>query len=317
MGPEEILAALDEAITKVQLNVQTFENSCAEVGSQAAVLQGVYQEKTNDLVDSLMEIEPAVDGLKNELIASVIEKAEQVDEDVSSSIDEVENELEALIGSQLSSLTDAYEATHESALNFIDDTVRKTETAAGAFKQEGASYTETLEGTINKLSEIEEQVQNRLNAFIETVSQELRSAHKDTFDTANEFMDDALNSELVSFFSERDEEFVGLSGDLTDNLENMGESLSNKFSELSVELVDYTDSKATEEVRDIVNGMVDFIVGELASVISESIVKSTVGVSVTSATSPMLPTLIAFNKIYDALEGAIEAWKSFKESFGF
>ena len=62
--------------------------------------------------------------------------------------------------------------------------------------------------------------------------------------------------------------------------------------------------------------MIDHIIEELASTISETIIKSTVGVSITSATSPMLPSLVAFNAIFNALEAAIGAWKTFKEGIG-
>lgn len=317
MGPEEILAALDEAIAKVQTNVQTFEKSCGEVSDQAAVLQGVYKEKTSDLIEQINSLEPEVQTLTNEIIGQVIEGAENANEEVTTTLEETEQELENLIGTQLDALTETYDNTQEQMLTSIDESVGKMQEVAGNFDQIGQSYAEMLENALEKLGNIENQVQEQLNSFIDTLSDDLKSRHDDVLNEVNDFIDNSVNSELVNFFADRDGEFTELGENLIDNLENFGESLSNKFSELSIELIDYTDEKATEEVKDTVNGLIDQIVGELASIISESIVKSSVGVSVTGATSPMMPMLVVFNKLYDALEGAISAWKAFKESFGF
>ena len=317
MGPNEILAALDEAISKVQSNVLAFEKSCGDVSDQALVLQGVYKEKTGDLMDQLTNAESDVEALVSELIASAIENAESVSEEVSEEIEEMEDELQQLVGDQLDTLTEAYDNIQEGVLGFIDETVGEVDELMGDFTDLGDTYNQTLDNTLQKLGNIENQVQEHLSSFVENLTDELQSSHEDVLNDVNDFVDNALNSDLVNFFDQNEGEFADFGDDLLTNVENIGESLSNKFSELSIELLEHTDQKATEEVKEIINNMIDQIVGELAEIISETIVKSTVGVSITSATSPMMPMLVGFNKIFDALEMAIDAWKAFKETFGF
>ena len=317
MGPEEILAAIDEAIVKVQTNVQTFEKSCGEVSDQAMVLNGIYKEKTDDLMDGFNEMANDVESLTNEIISSAIDQTESVGEEITNEIEEKEGQLQLLVGTQLDGLSEAYDGAQEQILGFIDETVGQVEEIAGGYKEISESYNEIQNYALEKLGDIENQVQEQLSSFIESLTDNLQTSHEEVMTEVNDFMDNALNSDLVNFFEENTGDFTDFGENLIDNVENFGEGLSNKFSELSLELLEYTDQKATEEVKDIVNGMIDQIVGELASVISEAIIKASIGVSVTGTTSPMMPFLIAFNKIFDALEGAIDAWKAFKDALGF
>ena len=316
MNPEEILGKLEEAVEKVQSNVQSFEKSCNDIGQQVAVLSGVFQEKTNDVVSDAQSSESDVDKLSQDTGVQVIEGAESANDDVSAGLGAVEEQLEELLGTQLDALTENYESTHDVISDFIDQTTNQAKEIADRFSEIGESFTESLKNTSEKIHESENQVQEQLNSFIQLLSNELQSLHSDSLGEVSDFLDTTLNSEFVSFFTDRDGEFTDFSEELTNNLGDMGEALSTKFTEFALELVSYTEEKASEEVKEIVNGMIDHVVGELAEITSKSIIKSSVGVSVTSATSPMLPSLVAFNKLFDALEAAIEAWKLFKKGFG-
>lgn len=317
MSPEEVLDQLKQAVITVQANVKTFESSCSEAGNQAMVMQGVFEEKINDLTEKIANIEQDKEALSTDIQSSIVVRSEEASAEVSQAIDEYLTDLETTIDTSLEGLSDEFRTAHNTTNDFIDDTVSMIETTYSEFEQLGTDYQTTINNAISKIGDIERNVSEHLDSFINTLRNDIQVNHQDLLDSYNSSINEILNSELRSRFENHGDELLGFTDNLMSSLENIGGDISDRFDELSGEIIDYAGDKATNEIKDKVNGIIDHIVGELASEVSNAIVKSQVGVSVTSATSPLLPYLIAFNKIFDALEGAISAWKSFKEGLGF
>ena len=315
MDPDEVITKLHEAVSAVQANVMTFETACTETGREAETVQESYREKSEKLMEELTNLETNNDALIETVKTSAIEKCDEADDEINKFISEYTTDIENDIATELEVLTTSFSTAKDETVNFIGSKTKEIDTMTSNYNDLGTKYGESLTSNLEKIKEVDGKVQEELTAFTQKISSEIEVGHDQVLKGFKELIDNTVDTDLSNVFEDKEASFDQFSDDLKSELETISESTSEMLSGLSKELMDTVEEKATEEVKNTIDGMIDKSVNELTEIVTESVVKSTVGVSVTSATSPYMPQLIAFNKIFSALEGAIKAFKTFKMGF--
>lgn len=174
-------------------------------------------------------------------------------------------------------------------------------------------------GNVQHMHDTLEGISQKLFGTAQQLNEGLRQKQADLLSKASEefhnLLDGHIQDHLPHGLEQAGQQIVaGIQG-LHDHATTAVDTASHELQQLISELLEFAKSEVAEKLEGRFKSVMEDAVGALTGHITEAIATTTVGVSVTTAMSPILPEAIAVNKALDLIRPAIKALKALEDIF--
>ena len=196
------------------------------------------------------------------------------------------------------------------SMNAFADTLGHSVEEIDGVRAEHAAQVQELVQRLDDLGE-------RVFAAAGETDSSLRQAQAETFekalDSISELVDHHMEQTLPALFEESQSQLGETVQQLGEHVSAAADTLQNELQTLLDEVSDFTAQQIHDRIEEKMKGLIEEVVGYLASRIAESVSMTTTGAAITAALAELIPVLIALKAATGALKEAIHVWKELQE----